>query len=370
MIGRPAPKKLTPEQAKAITSGSAKQSGSITSPKTYDPNYPVFEVPVNDKLLVYVPNHTVMDESGVKVLRADRFTSHSVRDGKAYLDVRCTGEVVSEALGWDGTCPLCNGMNECWDLYNKQYKELCESRGMEVGSPEAETALKEDRKQLLDNMAIKNAEKWITFPIVIIDTEQGSTKLKLDAENRAVGTPVFYSVRVKTYEDTWGKAFDAIDEDEDGVAEHNPAGRFAILNFQYDAKGGQHNKRDSARNLKVAFTEKANLKDYAAEYDKLTEDWTPEKAQEVLVRNAVRSMDEQIAVADQLLKATRDKLDMLSLSAPAVAGVAGGVQGSADAALANFGATPVAENTESTGSTPPTADDGGEMPKNVGVDAD
>lgn len=372
MLARPKKKELTQEQRQAITSASRKQTGTMSSPKTYDPNFPVFEIPVNKKLLVYIPNHTVSTEDGGVELRMDKFAAHQVKMGKAYSSVRCTGEVVNEALKLDGTCPLCDATQTCWDLYNKQYAEICNSRGFKVDSQEAEEQLKETRKELIKDMVIGRAELWMTFPIVVIECEEGKTVPKLDAEGKIQGTPMFYSVREQTYIDKWMTAFDAL-EDSEGDVDRNPAGRWAVLNFTYTPKSGQHNKRDSARNLKVSFVERDNLKEWAEYYDKLTEEWTPEKAQDVLVLNAVRDMDEMIETAEQLIKPTRERLEVYNLSAT---GSIGGTQvapavGNADSALANFGATPVeqtgtqAENAQApqTPQTPPV----GEMPSNVGV---
>lgn len=361
MLARPKEKTLSKEQRQAITSACRKQTGTMSSPKTYDPAYPVFEIPVNKKLLIYIPNHTVATEDGGVELRMDKFAAHQVRIGKAYSSVRCTGETINDALGWDGTCPLCDATQFCWDLYNHQYAEIAKSRGLTVDSPEADELLKDVRKDLIKEMVIGKAELWRTFPIVVIDCEEGKTTPKLDAEGKLVGKPMFYSVREQAYIDKWLTAFDAI-EDEEGGTDQNPAGRWAILNFTYTPKSGQHNKRDSARNLKVSFVNRDNYSEWAEYFDKLTEDWTPEKAQDVLVLNAVRDMDEMVEAAEKLIKPTKDKLKMYELSGSGTAVAV--ANNNAEEALANFGATPV-EN--GNGEVPPNTEMLGEMPSTVGV---
>lgn len=368
MLARPKKKELTAEQQKAVVAGCAKQTGNMSSPKTYDPEYPVFDVPINKKLLVYIPNHKEMREDGSVALRMDKFTAHQVRMGKAFSSVRCTGEVINDALGWDGTCPLCEATQHCWNLYNKQYAEICASRGLKVDSPEAEELLKETRKELIKNMAISRAEVWMTFPIVVIECEENSTQPKLDGEGKLQGTPMFYSVREQTYTDKWITAFDAL-ADEDGEVDYCPAGRWAILNFTYTPKTGQHNKRDSARNLKVSFVERKNYDQWAKYYDEATKDWTPAKAQEVLVLNAIRDMDEMQSTADELIKPTLDKLAVYELQAGTGSVTAPAVAGDADTALAQFGAEPVqnADAGANAGGEMPATLVTGEMPSNVGV---
>lgn len=359
MIARPKKKELSAEDRQIITKASSNQTGQMSSPKTYDPDYPVFDIPVNKKLLVYIPNHTVTREDGSVGLRMDKYAAHQVRIGKAFSTVRCSGNVVSEALHLDGSCPLCDATQYCWDLYNKQYAEIASSRGIAVDSPEADELLKEDRKNLIGEMVIRQPEIFYTFPIVVIDCEEGKTVPKLDANGRLVGTPQFYQIREATYLDKWNKAFDSL-EDSGEEVDYNPAGRWAILNFTYTPKSGQHNKRDSARNLSITFIKKDDLAEWATHFDQITESWTPEKAQDVLVANAIRDMDEMVATAEELIKPTKDKLAIYSLGSGMPVQATAGVPHStnAEAALEQFGATPA------TPATPAV----GEIPANLGVE--
>lgn len=361
MIGRPKKKTLSAEERASITSASSKQTGQMNSPRTYDPDFPLFEVPVNKKVLIYIPNHTVTYEDGSIGIRMDKYAAHNVRSGKAFTTVRCSGNVVSETLGLDGSCPLCDATQYCWELYNKQYAEIARTKGIAIDSAEAQEVLKEDRKNLISDMVIRQPDIYYTFPIVVIDCEENSTKVKLTSDGKLQGTPMFYTIREQTYADKWLKAFDAL-EDSGEENDANPAGRWAILNFTYTPKSGQHNKRDSARNLQVTFVRKDDYSNWAEYFDKLTEEWTPEKAQDVLVANAIRDMDEMKATAEELIKPTKDKLAIYALSAGEVTqGV--GANKSADNALADFGAKPV----EPTGSMPANVSVG-EMPANVGVE--
>ena len=52
------PQKFTQEQINALMEGLQNQKMTTSTEKSVDPvNYPVFEVPVNSKVLIYVPNY-------------------------------------------------------------------------------------------------------------------------------------------------------------------------------------------------------------------------------------------------------------------------------------------------------------------------
>lgn len=351
MLKRPKAKTLSEEAQKAITESSAMQTGKVQVVKSYDNDYPVFDCPVNQKLLVYIPNHVVTNPDGSVHLRMDKFAAHPVIDGRTYGNVRCSQGVQVESLGLDGTCPLCDGISECWELYNKMYEDIGRSKGIDIESPEAQEALKQDRKDLIQNMAIKQADIWYTFPIVVIDCEKredGSltTTPKKGANGEVTGHPMWYSIRERAYQEKWGAGFDSLEDIGDGEVPTSPAGLWAILNFTYTPKSGNCDKMGSARALKVTFKEMKGYEKVAEYYDKMTEDWTPAKAQEVVVLDVVRDMDEMRETADTLLENTRTKLAMYKVgeSAQAQGAVAqiGQANQSAENTLAGFGgATPV-----------------------------
>ena len=366
-IKRPAPKKLSTEAQQAITSASAQQTGTAVRVKSYDPDYPVFDIPVNQKVLVYIPNHRIMNPDGTQGLRMDKFAAHPVIDGRSYGDVRCSQGVVVDELGLDGTCPLCDGISKCWDLYGKQYADIAKSKGIAVDAPEAQELLKQDRIDLVKSMAIKQAEVWYTFPIVVITCEEKDGQLtvnpKLNEKGELQGKPMWYSIRERTFEEKWVAGYDSIDTSETGEEPTSPAGLWAILNFTYTPKSGNCDKMGSARALKVTFKSMGDKYNQWAQYfDQLTEGWTPEKAQEVVVLDAVRSMEELQEVADSLLKPVNEKLAMYELASGVGIPAAPSIPvTSADSALANFGATPV-----QTAGELPVGNITGEMP-NVGV---
>lgn len=359
MLKRPTPKKLSEAAQMAVTQASAMQTGRVARIKSYDSDFPVFEVPVNQKVLVYIPNHTVQNPDGTIGLRMDKFAAHPVINGHTYEDVRCSQGVVVDELNLDGSCPLCEGLQETWSLYNKEYADIARTKGIDPKSAEAQEALKQDRIDLVNAMVIKQAEIWYTFPIVVIDCEERDGQLttipKKDAEGKIKGTPMWYSIRERTYMEKWQAGFDSLESD-DGIVPNHPAGLWAILNFTYTPKSGNHDKMGSAKSLKVTFKTMAGYEEWGNYFDQLTEIWTPAKAQEVVALDAVRDMEEMKLVADTLLKPVRDKLAMYELSASSGATA---TNVSAESALADFGgATPI----EAPPATPPVANITSEMP--------
>ena len=346
-IKRPTPKKLSVETSQQITAAYAAQTTERRSVKTYDPAYPVFEVPVNQKVLVYIPNHQVTMPDGTVTLQMDKFAAHPYRDGKTYGNSRCLNGITSDdpELNWDGSCPLCEGLGDVWALYKHEYADIAHSRGLEPDSPEASELLKAERMELVNGRAIREAEMWYTFPIVVIECEEKDGQLtttpKVDPITHQIkGTPMWYSVREKTFQEKWVAGYDSLD----GETPTSPAGLWAILNFTYTPKSGQPDKMGSAKSLKVTFKTMETFSEWAKYFDKLTEEWTPAKAQEVLVLDAIRSMAETQEVADSLLKPIRDRLALYGVNGNSAVGIPQNLN--ADNALANFGgATPTVPST-------------------------
>lgn len=350
MLKRPAPKQLSAEAQAIITQSSASQTGKTQKVRSYDPEYPVFEVPVCQKILAYIPNHTVQNPDGTIGLRMDKFAAHPVIDGRSFGDVRCANGVVVDELKLDGTCPLCDAIAENWELYNFEYQGVAKSKGIDINSPEADDALKQDRIDLLKNFAIKQAEVWYTFPIVVIECEEKDGQLtvipKKNAQGQITGKPMWYSIRERTFLDKWVSGYDSIDT-ADGSTPTSPAGLWAILNFTYTPKNGNPDKMGSARALTVSYKNMGEAyNQWASYFDKMTEGWTPAKAQEVVVLDVVRDMDELREVADSIMKPVREKIAMHKLGQNTVSAPNAGAlptNSDAEAALAGFGAQPVGE---------------------------
>lgn len=341
MLARPKAKTLTAEEQQMITNVSISQSTSTSKPKSWDKNFPVFEVPVNQKLLVYIPNHQIQNPDGSMSLRMDNFLAHPVIDGRSYDNIRCSSDMVAESLGLDGSCPLCEAISDVWALTNLEYKDIARSKGIDPESGDGQEALKEDYKRLCNEQVIKRAERWYTFPIVVIACEEKdgvlTTTPKKNEQGQITGTPMFYQIRERTFLDKWVAGFDALDDEEnDGT--NNPAGKWAILNFTYQPKSGNPDKMGSAKALKVVFKQMAGYEEWAKYFDDQTKDWDVAKMREVCSLNAIRDMDEMKDAVNSLMQKTRDKLALYSLGGAAASGAAQiGTNADANATLANFG---------------------------------
>lgn len=338
MFQRPKTRVLTPEAQQAILEASMGQTGKPQVIKTYDPNFPVFDVPVNSKRLVYVPNHVMQGLDGSLDLRCDKFAAHAVMDGRIHQYLRCSSGINIPELGLDGTCPICDSVQDCWDLANRQYEDVGKSKGIDIKSEVAKTMLEKDRKDIYNTRVVKEAEVWRTFPIVVIDCEEENGVVKVvpkkDAEGKISGTPMWYSIRESTYQDKWIKALNSA-SDADGNIPTSPAGFWVVLDFTYTSKDGKHDKMQSAKSLQVSIRQMNAYEQWATYFDQITVDWTPAKAQEVVVLDALRTPAELEEIRDNLMKGTWDKLAMYNLAtSPAVAPQ---LQTNADAALANFG---------------------------------
>lgn len=349
MLKRPAPKVLPKDEVEQIVKAGQELTAQTGITKTYDEAFPAFDIPAGNKVLVYVPNHTVMTAEGVPTLRCDRFLAHACKNGKQFETVRCSNGTVSPTLHLDGTCPLCDSVNKCWDLYNIQYADMCRAKGIDPSTDEGYKAAQPIRDELRGKFAVGRAEMWLTFPIVVIDCEErdgiGTGIPKKDANGRITGKPYFYSIRESTYTDKWIKSLDSLSVDT--IITH-PAGTWAILNYQVTDGGKvvQNPKpRDAAKALVVAYKQMPPEYNQWAEYfDKLTEEWTPEKAMEVLVANQLRNMEEMNEANDILMKKTNEMLALiesgnvakLTGSAQTAPAIEGGAT-SAEDALASFG---------------------------------
>jgi len=343
MLKRPSVKKLSPEAIQAITTASASQTAKRSVVKSIDPNFPVFDIPVNAKVLVYVPNHTIQTEDGVAILREDKFAAHNVLDGKFNARVRCTNGIVSDELDLDGSCPFCDASHEAWDLYNFEYRQLCASKLLDPDAEGTYEQVKSDAIALRDKKAIGSTVVYHTFPIVVVECQKKpdgtmTTTPAVDGNGSPIHKVCWYTISDSLFEDRWVKSLDSIDSDEPVTS---PAGRWFVLNYEYKSESGTHNKMMSAQKLQVsckAMSEK--WQEVEAYFDKITEEWTPAKAIETLVDNAFRSGEEQMEACNEIMKGTRERLAQIKVASLTTTAPQGSLSDTEDA-LASYKATPV-----------------------------
>lgn len=314
MLGKMKPKQFSPEQLKAIKEEAVKQTTDITTPKSTDPdNFPVFEIPVNSKVLVYVPGHTVIDpETNIEELRMDKPLIHMVINGKRYQKIRCI-RGLSSAAGYSGECPLCDGESEPWDLANEQIKEQCIIRGLDVNASDDES-VRTIKREYYSKRVIKSPDQYYTFPIVVIETDPNDIKkIILDEKGDPKHKTYWYTISKSAYDKKWAKTLEGMEDEPT-----HPGGHMFILNYTYESKSGEYNKRDSARELQVVAKNIKNFGEYMAQYDKETEEWDVAKAFETVYDNMYYDEEDIRLEADKILAPTREKLAIYesALNAP------------------------------------------------------
>lgn len=303
-------KKMTP--IKSVSATVIEQLGvqdvPKAAPKSTDPvNFPVFEIPINRKILVYVPNHTVTGPEGVQRLRMDMPLIHPVTDGKRFYNYRCINGLIDEEHGLTGECPLCEGCADPWEYANLIIEEKCRDRGLNPEDTD-NADVKGIRSQAFSDRVLKDAVRYYTFPIVVFDTVNDEGKQIATDENGKMQYKIYwYTISESQYEDKWKKALDAMEDEPT-----HPGGHFFLLNYTYTPKHGEPNKRDSARALAVSGRSIRGSEKLREHLDAATEKWTPEKAIETVINNNLYTAAQLQEVADEVLENTRNMIQLMT----------------------------------------------------------
>lgn len=333
MLRKPKPIKLSDEVKQAINDKLNNQQIQKVS-KSLDPvNFPVFEVPTGKKVLIYVPNHTVDTENG-KELAMDKPLIHPVQEGNSYGNYRCiSGIVANDANGnviFNGTCPLCDGVSVPWTLANLRIKQKCMQLKLDPNDKE-NPQVKTIRSSEFSARMIKEAMRYFTFPIVVINTKNDDGKTPAtDADGQYICTPMWYHISEAQYTKVWEPVLEGIAENDESIGEDEnvtPGGRFFTLNFIYDTKGKEANKRDAARNLSIIARNFKNSGELKTALDEATKEWTPSKARETVVTNLLYSYDDLEAAANDILAGPTDMINLLTAS---LEGIPDGVESGDD----------------------------------------
>lgn len=298
--------------------------------RTTDPNFPVFSTPVNKDILVYIPMTNVVSTENGSEMKLLNVHTHTYREGNYTGMLRCIsgleGGVYSEVLGYDGTCPACEAVKDCWALYNRKMEAEAKKLGVDPQNDTGEV-LKSVRRKILDEMDMKGTEEYVTFPIVIIPTQEKSIKPTPDAlKNLQVQFVVWTK---KRYEKNILGALESLMNNPG-----HPGGMFWIWKFSYDTAGKQANARDSAKNAKYMPITDANFLNAMAPGKAALEQaaaaFTNEKASEVVISNQYMYKEDLDEKVNKIMAKTRNLLSLSeaeSLGAPALGANA----------LANFG---------------------------------
>lgn len=289
--------------------------------RTSDPKFPVFSTPINTDILVYIPNTNVIQTENGSEMKLMNVHTHTYREGNITGMLRCIsgleGGVYSEVLGYDGTCPACDAVKDCWALYNRKLEAEAQKLGID---PQNDTGdvLKATRRKILDEMDMKGTEEYVTFPIVIIPTQEKSIKPTPDAlKNLQVQYVVWTK---KRYEKNIIGALDSLMENPG-----HPGGMFWVWKFSYDTGGKQANARDSAKNAKYMPITDGNflnvLNPAKATLDGAAKEFTNEKAAEVIISNQFMYKEDLEEKVNKIMAKTRNLLSLSeteSLGAPAL----------------------------------------------------
>lgn len=314
MLRKPTPIKLSTTANEAIQSQLNVQTTVRATPKSTDPiNFPVFDIPTGKRVMVYVPNHVVDGENGPE-LRMDKPLIHTVQDGKRYLTFRCIQGITysekdengKDVEIFDGSCPLCDGTSVPWDLANARIAQKCKQLGLDPEDKD-NTQVKAIRSSEFSARVVKEANRYYTFPIVVIATvnDDGKTPAR-DEEGNMILTPMWYHISESQYKKKWETCFEGMEDEPT-----HPGGHFFTLSYVYDSKNKEPNKRDAAQNLSVISRrpkDSGKLKSYL---DDKTKDWTPEKAQETVITNQLYSMEDLQNVAETVLMSTKEMLSFI-----------------------------------------------------------
>lgn len=291
-----------------LNAGAEGQEVKKGNRKTDDPNYPVFRTPVNEDILVYIPKTNLITTENGDDMKLLSVFLHDYKLGNGFGQLRCISGLsggVFEQLGYDGTCPACEGMSDAWDLYNRKLEAEAKKLGID---PQNDTGdvLKSARTKIISEMDMKGAEEYVTFPIVLIPMK-GKMQPADDAmDNLKVQ---FVTWRKKRYDDNIGAALDTL-----MVNPGHPAGMFWLWKFSYNTQGKQANARDSAKNAKYTpINDSAALeilKKYADKCEDAAKDFTNDKATEVIVANQFMFKEDLDSQVDKIMSKTRSLLEI------------------------------------------------------------
>lgn len=284
-------KKFSKEEREELVAKTMAQTERRGRPKTTDESkYPVFETPAGSKpkkYLVYIPNHTRVNEEGKTELLMDKPFIHVVKEGNSYNSIRCTnGLVLGDAF--DGTCPICNARSEEFEGAKAEIKYKLANEG--YSEDDTSDAVKNIKRSVYEQMPISQAVRYYTFPICVIDAKQEGRKwvLNKDEDGKISYTAMWFSVTEKKFKDVFEKA---LENDEDGL--DHIGGCLVVLDYSYDLKPGQEpNKRDAGKNLKVYIRTNNFPEEITNAMDEATKEWTPECAMEVLYNNMLYDVEQ------------------------------------------------------------------------------
>ena len=325
-------KRISMEQiSNTMISAAAEMEAASGASKVWDPEFPLMQTPLNRKILVYIPKD--VESRTVELL------IHDTHKGKMFGQARCINGLSAgfEAFGYTGECPYCAATEAAWDLYNHKLDQKAAELGISRDN-DPDELLKGTKETLRKEMAVKNADKYIAFPVVLLPCDNNGN---LDPNSQDTVKAVYVLWRKQRYADK----FDS--ETLDG--RESPAGTFERWSFTYDTKGQQPDPMLSAKALKIKIIEKqeqlAPLLPYVEGCEKVVAAFTQLKAIDNIKALNYYAYEDVVKEADATIKSTRLMLAALQSAAstteadalPSATPAAPQIAASAESAIANFG---------------------------------
>ena len=358
--------RLSMDQINAtMIAASAAQEAPNNASKVWNNDFPLMQTPLNRKILVYIPAD--VEQRKVELL------IHDTHKGKMFGQARCINGLSAgfEQAGYTGECPYCKATEAAWELYNFKLDQKAKELGV-TRDNDPDELLKGTKENLLKEMAVKNADKYICFPVVILPSDNLGN---LDPNSQEPCKAVYVLWRKQRYDDKFSS--DVLDGRE------SPAGTFERWSFTYDTKGQQPNAMLSAKALTVKIIEKADqlaaLVPYTEACEKVAAPFTQAMAIDNIKALNFYPYADIEADAEACIKPTRAILaaaqamgTVADANALPQAQTAAPQIGSAESAVANFGGVDMS-NAQPMGTvggvgTVPTAPAFGAMP-NAGAEA-
>lgn len=321
----------------AMLQAANEQEAGGSFSRVWDPKYGLMETPLNRKVIVYIPkNFAGMVHEPV--------IHPTHKSAKQFGNVRCINGLSTgfEALGYTGECPYCEALKTAWDLYSEKLNIQAANMGIDPQN-DPNDALKGAKETLRNEMAIRGADKYIVFPVVLIPCDDNGN---VDVSGTKPIEPKFVMWRKQRYEEVLANS-EVLEDAE------TPAGLFMRWSFTYDTKGKQANARDSAKALKCKVLDKpeqlAVLNQFVDACEQAVAEFTVEKAVDNIKALNFFTYDDCVKDAEDIIKASKVQLSQLQMAnaagngAAALTGATGApALNTAENAVANFGVTPAA----------------------------
>lgn len=301
--------------------------------KSEDPNFPVWRPEVKKQYLVYVPMTPCRTDANGTVVADPLMTwQHATQSNGGFSSIRCFNGIVNETLGFDGTCPLCEAAKECGQEY--MMKLNFEATKLGISEVKDNPALEATRTKLNGERAVKRAEEYITFPIVVLSETPQNALTQEDMANFKV---YYMEMRKSTYDEKIVKALESQIPPIAIEPSNAPFGKLFTFNYNYNSNGQEPNIRDAVRN--VQYTPVNNMPYYQSmaafiNYaENLAKEFTNEKAIEVIKASQLWYHEDYVKTTDTIMLQTRAFIASAQTgTTPAMNGI--------EQTLSNFGATP------------------------------